>query len=108
MDYIADVICERAAAGKNYGILVVPEGLPEFISDIKAMIDELSNILGKDEEYIHSLEDHSERVQYMSATSSPTTARGSTARCPATFRKFCSSATATATCRSRRSRPSAC
>jgi len=75
VDYIADVICERAAAGKNYGILVVPEGLPEFISDIKAMIDELSNILGKDEQYIHSLEDHSERVQYLSNQLSDHSAR---------------------------------
>ena len=75
VNYIADVICERAASGKNYGILVVPEGLPEFISDIKAMIDELSNILGKDEEYIHSLEDHSERVQYLSSQLSDHSAR---------------------------------
>jgi pyrophosphate--fructose-6-phosphate 1-phosphotransferase len=75
VDYIADVICERAASGKNYGILVVPEGLPEFISDIKTMIDELSNILGKDEEYIHSLEDHSERVQYLSSQLSDHSAR---------------------------------
>ncbi len=66
VDHITGVINKRAEAGKNYGIVVVPEGLPEFISDIKAMIDELSNILGKDEKYIHSLEDHSERVQYLS------------------------------------------
>lgn len=66
VNYIVDVVCERAENGKNYGILVVPEGLPEFISDIKTMIDELSNILGKDEEYLRSLKDHSERVQYLS------------------------------------------
>ena len=75
VDYVADVICERAAAGKNYGILVVPEGLPEFIGDIKAMIDELSNILGKDEEYIRDLGDHSERVQYLSNQLSDHSAR---------------------------------
>jgi pyrophosphate--fructose-6-phosphate 1-phosphotransferase len=66
VDHIADVVVKRAAAGKNYGILVVPEGLPEFIPDIKTMIDELSAILGRDEAYIHGLEDHSERVQYLS------------------------------------------
>lgn len=75
VDYITDVICKRAASGKNYGILVVPEGLPEFISDIKTMIDELSDILGKDEEYIHDLEDHSERVQYLSGELSDHSAR---------------------------------
>ena len=66
VDYIVDVVARRAEAGKNYGILVVPEGLPEFISDIKAMIDELSAILGREESYIHGLPDHSERVQYLS------------------------------------------
>lgn len=66
VNYIVDVVVKRAAEGKNYGILVVPEGLPEFISDIKVMIDELSNILGKDEQFIRALEDHSERVQYLS------------------------------------------
>ncbi len=75
VDYIADVICERAASGKNYGILVVPEGLPEFISDIKSMIDELSNILAKDEDYIRDLGEHSERVQYLSNQLSDHSAR---------------------------------
>ncbi|HEY3376424.1 MAG TPA: diphosphate--fructose-6-phosphate 1-phosphotransferase [Armatimonadota bacterium] len=63
---IVDVIIKRADAGKNYGILLVPEGLPEFISDIKTMIGELSTILGKNEAYVHSLPDHAERVQFLS------------------------------------------
>ncbi len=75
VDYIVDVIVKRAAAGKNYGILLVPEGLPEFISDIKVMIDELSTILGKDEKYIHTLADHGERVQYLSAQLSDASAK---------------------------------
>ncbi len=75
VDYIADVVVERAARGKNYGILVVPEGLPEFITDIKVMIDEISVILGNDEEYIRGLEDHAERMQYMSQQLSDHSAR---------------------------------
>ncbi|MHB1456074.1 MAG: diphosphate--fructose-6-phosphate 1-phosphotransferase [Armatimonadota bacterium] len=66
VDHIVDIVVRRAAAGKNYGVLLVPEGLIEFIRDIKVMIDELSTILGIDEAYIHSLPDHSERVQYLS------------------------------------------
>jgi diphosphate-dependent phosphofructokinase len=65
VDYIVDIVIKRAAAGKNYGIVVVPEGLPEFISDIKRMIDELSMILGRDDEYVRGLPDHSERLQYL-------------------------------------------
>ncbi|HEY3417093.1 MAG TPA: diphosphate--fructose-6-phosphate 1-phosphotransferase [Armatimonadota bacterium] len=75
VDSIVDVIVQRADAGKNYGILLVPEGLPEFISDIKAMIEELSTILGKDEQYLHSLGDHQERVQYLSGELSDHSAR---------------------------------
>jgi pyrophosphate--fructose-6-phosphate 1-phosphotransferase len=66
VDGMVNVICERAKNGKNYGVMIVPEGLPEFINDIKVMIDELSSILGKEEAYLSSLKDHSERVQYLS------------------------------------------
>jgi len=65
VDYIVDIVVKRAAAGKNYGVLLVPEGLVEFIPDFKVMIDELSTILGRDEQYLRSLPDHSERVQYL-------------------------------------------
>jgi diphosphate-dependent phosphofructokinase len=75
VDYIADIVIKRSQASKHYGILVVPEGLPEFISDIKTMIDEISTILGKDETYIHGLPDHSERVQYLSGQLSDHSAR---------------------------------
>ena len=75
IDYIVDAIVKRAEAGRNYGILLVPEGLVEFISDIKAMIDELSAILGNDEEYIRELPDHSERLQYLSSQLSDASAK---------------------------------
>lgn len=75
VDYIVDVIVKRAQSGKNYGILIVPEGLPEFIPDIKTMIDELSAILGKEDDYIRGLPDHSERVQFLSGKLSDHSAR---------------------------------
>ena len=75
VDYIAGVVVDRAEQGRNYGVLLVPEGLPEFISDIKVMIDELSALLGKDEEYIYSLPDHSERAQYISGELSAQSAK---------------------------------
>jgi len=66
VDGIVDVIVKRAKAGKDYGVVIVPEGLPEFISDLKTMIDELSAVLGEEEGYINSLPDHSERFQHLS------------------------------------------
>lgn len=75
VDYTTDVIVKRAEKGRNYGVLLVPEGLPEFISDIKAMIDELSALLGKEEEYIYGLPDHAERAQYISGQLSAPSAK---------------------------------
>jgi len=75
VDLIVDVVVKRAEVGRNYGVVVVPEGLPEFIPDIKAMIDELSTILGQDEAYIQSLPDHSERLQYLSTQLSEASAK---------------------------------
>jgi len=66
VDYIVDVVVKRAAAGKNYGILLVPEGLPEFISDIKVLIDELSNIVGDHEDYLKTLDTKEDRLQFIS------------------------------------------
>ena len=83
VEEIADLIVKRSEAGKDYGVLVVPEGLPEFIHEIKTMIDELSGILGEEigelkitgEEFVHSLTDHSERVQYVTDRLSDHSAR---------------------------------
>lgn len=35
-DYIADVICKRAELGYNYGVILIPEGLIDFIPEVKS------------------------------------------------------------------------
>jgi pyrophosphate--fructose-6-phosphate 1-phosphotransferase len=67
VDGIADTVIKRADAGKQYGILLVPEGLLEFIGDIKVMIEELSNILGSDESHLKSLADHDARTGFLTS-----------------------------------------
>ena len=42
---IARVVAARAADGKNYGIVLIPEGLIEFMPAMKRLIDELNDIL---------------------------------------------------------------
>lgn len=44
---IADVICKRAVEDKNYGVILIPEGLVEFIPEVSSLIKELSIILSK-------------------------------------------------------------
>jgi diphosphate-dependent phosphofructokinase len=46
---IADLVCERAAAGKNFGVVVIPEGLVEFMPDVDALILELNEVLAQAE-----------------------------------------------------------
>ena len=42
---IAKVVADRADAGKNFGIVLVPEGLIEFIPEMKSMIANLNDVL---------------------------------------------------------------
>lgn len=43
---IADLVCERAKHKKNYGVILVPEGLIEFIPEIRILISELNRLPG--------------------------------------------------------------
>jgi pyrophosphate--fructose-6-phosphate 1-phosphotransferase len=42
---IADLIVKRAESGKNYGIVLIPEGLIEFIPEMSVLIKELNHYL---------------------------------------------------------------
>lgn len=45
IDYMTDIIVKRANAGKNFGIAIIPEGLIEFIPEMKSMISNLNDIM---------------------------------------------------------------
>ncbi|KAK9155554.1 hypothetical protein Sjap_003034 [Stephania japonica] len=47
-NYIADVICKRADLGYNYGVILIPEGLIDFIPEVQQLIAELNEILAND------------------------------------------------------------
>jgi len=47
-ELIADCICERAKKKMNYGIVLVPEGLLQFIPTIQSLIEALSHKLAPD------------------------------------------------------------
>jgi pyrophosphate--fructose-6-phosphate 1-phosphotransferase len=44
---ICDGIVRRAAVGKNYGIIVIPEGVLEFINEIQVFIIKLNTIIAE-------------------------------------------------------------
>ena len=43
--YIAQVVANRAAQGNNFGTVLIPEGLIEFIPAMKRLIAELNDFL---------------------------------------------------------------
>ena len=54
IDYMTDIIVRRSEAGRNFGIAVIPEGLIEFVPELKSMIANLNDImpsLEKDSSY---------------------------------------------------------
>lgn len=52
IEYMANVISQRASKGKNFGIAIIPEGLIEFIPEMKSMIANLNDIMGELEQDI--------------------------------------------------------
>lgn len=50
IDYIAGVIAERAKQGFNFGTVIIPEGLIEFIPAMKNLISELNDFLAHNQE----------------------------------------------------------
>jgi pyrophosphate--fructose-6-phosphate 1-phosphotransferase len=45
VDKICAMIVQRAEEGKNYNVILIPEGLIEFIPEMKALIRELNHLL---------------------------------------------------------------
>ena len=57
--YIAQVVADRAANGNNFGTVLIPEGLIEFIPAMKSLIAELNDFLAANaEEFSHIKRSH--------------------------------------------------
>ena len=47
VEYIANIIASRAAKGMNFGVILIPEGLVEFIPEVKVLIEEINDLLSQ-------------------------------------------------------------
>eukprot|EP01061_Rhynchopus_euleeides_P012106 TRINITY_DN2171_c0_g2_i3.p1 TRINITY_DN2171_c0_g2~~TRINITY_DN2171_c0_g2_i3.p1 ORF type:complete len:862 (+),score=425.55 TRINITY_DN2171_c0_g2_i3:1565-4150(+) len=45
---IADLVSKRAKQGKNYGVVIVPEGLIEVTKDMRLLVEELNDLLAQE------------------------------------------------------------
>ena len=49
VDLIASSVTARAAKGENFGVVLIPEGLIEFVPEMKTLIAGINELLAKDE-----------------------------------------------------------
>ena len=57
VSYIADIVTSRAADGNNFGIVLIPEGLIEFIPEFKRLIAELNELLGANKDTVAGMDE---------------------------------------------------
>ena len=62
--YIAQVVADRAARGLNFGTVLVPEGLIEFIPAIKKLIAELNDVLAANQAEFDMIQ-ADKKIQYI-------------------------------------------
>jgi len=66
VEQICSSIAKRAENGDNFGIILVPEGLVEFIPEIKQLISELNDTLADEAESFAAAKGFSEQLNWFS------------------------------------------
>ncbi len=65
VEEIAKVIIIRSNKGNNFGTVLIPEGLVEFIPAMKKLIAELNDLLAVNEKEINDLEGNEEKREFV-------------------------------------------
>ncbi|TLX78325.1 diphosphate--fructose-6-phosphate 1-phosphotransferase [Labilibacter sediminis] len=65
VDYIANIVAKRAANGDNFGTVLIPEGLVEFIPAMKKLISELNDLLAHHEAEVNVIETNKEKRDFV-------------------------------------------
>ena len=73
VSYICYVISERAKLGWNFGTVLIPEGLIEFIPSVKNLISELNDVIEEHQDELSAL-DEVEKLETIHSYLSPTNA----------------------------------
>jgi pyrophosphate--fructose-6-phosphate 1-phosphotransferase len=64
---IATMVRDRADSGMNFGIVLIPEGLIEFIPEMKKLIGELNELLAANKEYFEGLRNDDDKLQFVNS-----------------------------------------
>jgi pyrophosphate--fructose-6-phosphate 1-phosphotransferase len=78
LDQVVDLIVRpiklRAAQGKNYGVVLVPEGLIEFVPALKALVSEVNHLLAEKEAEFSKLETTASKIETLAGWLKPANA----------------------------------
>jgi pyrophosphate--fructose-6-phosphate 1-phosphotransferase len=107
IDQVVKSVVVRAEKGENFGVVLIPEGLIEFVPEVKFLIGEINDILAATENEFKALTSFASwTTRPSSSSASPSPPPASSKACPRASRSSCSgTATPTATSRFRASRP---
>ena len=75
VNQLAAVVAARAAEGNNFGTVLIPEGLIEFIPAVGRLIAELNDLLAKEEKAFAALDRETQRqwvIEHLSADNAKT------------------------------------
>lgn len=65
---ICDVICERAVKKKDHGVILIPEGIIEFIPEFQLLISDMNSLLDPNKPHVAAMEQmasHEDKEEYM-------------------------------------------
>ena len=65
---IADSVVKRATQGFNFGVVIVPEGLIEFVPEVRQLISEINETLAKNGDRFARLPSWDERLGFLTAS----------------------------------------
>jgi len=71
VDDIVELICQRTEEGKPYGTILIPEGLIEFIPEMRQLVQELNEVLAVDFAEFNALTTFPHKRQYVQERLSP-------------------------------------
>ncbi len=74
VDSIAKMVAARAANKENFGVLLIPEGLIEFIPEMKILIAELNDALAKNAEAFAQITENAEKLAFVTGLLTPASA----------------------------------
>ena len=66
-NYIADIVAKRSEKGNDFGVILVPEGLIEFVPSLKVLIREINDLLARTEKEFNAIDAIADKITFVEA-----------------------------------------